>query len=144
VQIIAASHQGGIGVFFGFMIQLFILYKAFDAYKTAEARRLGLPAPDLLGLDRVFGLQEPPLPVAPPGITPPIASVSNGGAVAGATQAHREHIPTGAVVLIILGVVLLLGNLTDLPLHRLWPVTLIAIGLWLAYKRLATGPREVR
>lgn len=143
VLIIAASQNGGFGVFFGFMVPLFVFYMAFDAYKTAEARRLGLPAPDLLGLDRLFGLQDAP-PVTPPGITPPIASASNAGAVADATHAHREPVPTGAVVLIILGVVFLLGNLTAFPLHRLWPVTLIAVGLWLAYKRLATGPREVR
>jgi hypothetical protein len=143
VLIIAASHNGGFGVFFGLMVPFFIFYMAFDAYKTAEARRLGLPAPDLLGLDRLFGLQDPS-PVTPPGITAPIASVSNAGPVADATHAHHEPVPTAAVVLIILGVVFLLGNLTALPLHRLWPVTLIAIGLWLAYKRLATGPREVR
>src|SRR5207245_8438953 len=61
---------------FGMGIGFFIFYMVFEAYKTAEARRLGLPAPDPLGLDKMFGLQEsqPPTPVSigvPPG-TPPM------------------------------------------------------------------------
>jgi hypothetical protein len=137
--IVLVSHHG----FFGLMIPFFILYMAFDAYKTAEARRLGLPAPDLLGLDRVFGFQENHAPPPPPPAEP-LASALDAGAAAGITQAHRDHVPVGAVVLIILGVVLLLGNLTDLNLHRYWPLILIAIGLWMAYKRLSIGPREAR
>jgi hypothetical protein len=114
---------------------------AFDAYKTAEARRLGLPAPDLLGLDRLFGLHENHH-ASPP--SAPTSSVSDPGAAAGVAHAHGDHVPTGAVVLIILGVVLLVSNLTNFHLDRLWSVSLIAIGLWLAYKRLSAGPREVR
>ena len=40
------------------MIAFFVVYMAFEAYKTAEAKRHGLPAPDPLGLDKMFGLQE--------------------------------------------------------------------------------------
>ena len=43
---------------FGWMIAFFIFYMAFEAYKTAEAKRHGLPAPDPLGLDKMFGIQE--------------------------------------------------------------------------------------
>ncbi|HZD95864.1 MAG TPA: B-box zinc finger protein, partial [Candidatus Sulfotelmatobacter sp.] len=50
---------------FGILIGFFVIYMAFEAYKTAEARRLGLPAPDLLGLDKMLGLQESQ-PSAPP------------------------------------------------------------------------------
>src|SRR5260370_18433196 len=60
---------------FGILIGFAVLYMAFDAYKTAEAKRLGLPLPDPLGLDRLFGLQEgqhtptASAPVAASGVT---------------------------------------------------------------------------
>src|SRR5262249_38920473 len=53
--IIATSNVSGI---FGVLIGFFVFYMAFEAYKTADARRLGLPAPDPLGLDKMFGFQE--------------------------------------------------------------------------------------
>ncbi len=43
---------------FRILIAFFVFYMAFEAYKTAEARRHGLPAPDPLGLDKMFGMQE--------------------------------------------------------------------------------------
>ena len=39
-------------------IFFFWFYMVFDAYKTAQARLLGLPAPDLLGLHRLFGIHD--------------------------------------------------------------------------------------
>jgi hypothetical protein len=138
--IIAASNISGI---FGVLIGFFVFYMAFEAYKTAEAKRHGLPAPDPLGLDRMFGIQEsqqihstsvpsvgnaaayppvtpqtPPLQVEPP--PPP-----------------RDNAPIGAIVLIALGVIFLLDNLQILRMHHLWPLFLIGIGLWIAYKRTA-------
>lgn len=139
VVLIIGSHHSWV---FGLLIPFFIFYMAFDAYKTAEAKRLGLPAPDPLGFDRLFGLQESQAPPAPEVSTAP--PVADPVATPNGTHAHSDHIPTGAVVLIILGVVLLLGNLTALHLDRMWPLTLIAIGLWLAYKRLTATPREMR
>src|SRR4029077_3791041 len=53
---------------FGWMIAFFIVYMAFEAYKTAEARRHGLPPPDPLALDRMFGLPDPQPPVAGPAV----------------------------------------------------------------------------
>jgi hypothetical protein len=41
----------------------------------------------------------------------------------------------GAIVLIVLGVIFLLGNLTNFNAHRFWPLILIGVGLWIAYKR---------
>jgi Na+/H+ antiporter NhaA len=46
-----------------------------------------------------------------------------------------DSTPTGAIVLIALGVIFLLGNLNWLRVGRLWPLVLIGVGLWIAYKR---------
>ena len=41
------------------------------------------------------------------------------------------------LLLIALGVIFLLDNLGILRMHHLWPLFLIGIGLWIAYKRTA-------
>jgi len=43
------------------LIAFFVFYMAFEAYKTAEAKRHGLPAPDPLGLDKCLaaGISRP-------------------------------------------------------------------------------------
>lgn len=130
----------------GILIGFFVFYMAFEAYKTAEAKLHGLPAPDPLGIDKLFGLQDsqphhvhianpaaqpttaaypsvPPLQQMPPmpQVEPPPLS--------------RDNTPVGAVILIGLGVIFLLDNLGFMHMHRLWPLFLIGIGLWIAYKR---------
>lgn len=55
----------------------------------------------------------------------------------------RRGIPTGAVVLIILGVAFLLGNMgifSDYWLKRSWPLLLIGIGVWLVIQRSQNPP----
>jgi hypothetical protein len=126
---------------FGWMIAFFVFYMAFEAYKTAEAKRHGLPAPDPLGLDKILGIQESqihstsvpgvgnaaayppvspqPLQVEPPPPPPPAS----------------DNAPIGAIVLIALGVIFLLNNLGIFHMNHLGPLFLIGIGLWLAYKR---------
>jgi hypothetical protein len=59
----------------------------------------------------------PPLQVEPPPPSP------------------QDNAPIGAIVLIALGVIFLLDNLGVLRMHHLWPLFLIGIGLWIAYKR---------
>jgi hypothetical protein len=52
-------------------------------------------------------------------------------------------IPTGAVVLIVIGVAFLLGNLGILGAYwidRGWPILLIALGVWLMIRRSQTPP----
>ncbi|MDT8070469.1 MAG: DUF5668 domain-containing protein [Terriglobia bacterium] len=49
--------------------------------------------------------------------------------------ARRETTPAGAVILIILGVLFLLGNFTHLNLDRWWPLLLIGVGVWLFIRR---------
>jgi hypothetical protein len=130
--------------FFGFTIAFWIFYMAFDAYKTAEARRLGLPLPDPLGLDRLFGIQEhqtqaaaaPPMTPAP---WPTSVDVPpTGEVVPPATQAAA---PIGAIVLIGLGVVFLLSNLGFFNIRYFVPLLFIGIGLWIAYQRTAQRPQ---
>ncbi len=128
--IVAADNVSGL---FGLLIAFFVIYMAFDAYKTAEAIRMGLPLPDPLGLDRMFGLHESQ--ARPP--VSPAAGVTVPGAVAPPPPppVRRSSEPVGAIVLIALGVIFLLGNLGWFHAGRFWPVILIGVGLWIAYKR---------
>ena len=93
---------------------LFPLYMAIDAYRTASARRSG---------------------VSPPAGADSFAEFSPGTAGAAAPGSYR---PTGAVLLIGLGVLFLLinfGVLEGLWFHRGWPLILIGLGVWLIWKR---------
>lgn len=141
---------------FGILLGFFIFYMVFEAYKTAEAKRHGLPAPDPLGLDRMFGLQEtnihstgvPPIvntSAAYPPVSPQPAQTSPPLQVEPPPPPPQDKAPIAAIVLIGLGVLFLLQNLGVLRLHHLWPLFLIGVGLWLAYKRTMQptvgGPR---
>jgi hypothetical protein len=74
------------------------------------------------------GVAYPPVP--PPGqqTTPPLQ-------VEPPPPPPRDNAPIGAIVLIGLGVLFLLQNLGIFRIHNLWPLFLIGVGLWLAYKR---------
>jgi hypothetical protein len=126
---------------FGWMIAFFIFYMAFEAYKTAEARRAGLPPPDPLGLDKMFGLQETQTHT-PSATSAPSGSVATPAPVPLQVEPPpppQENAPVGAIVLIGLGVLFLLSNFGMFRVDHLWPLFLIGIGLWIAYKR--TGQR---
>ncbi len=151
VLLILAANN--ISPLFGFGIGFFVLYMSFEAYKTAEAKRMGLPVPDPLGLDKMFGFQDAQQqPPATPTYAAPEASAPGTpapGVPAVPTPAPqplaRDSVPVGAVVLMVMGVFFLLDNLGFLNIHRLWPLFLIGLGLWLAYKRSGShwpgGPR---
>jgi hypothetical protein len=120
---------------FGWMIAFFVVYMA-------------LPAPDPLGLDKMFDLQEgnihstgvPPVGNAaayPPvgnAVYPPVSPQPTPSLQVEPPPPH-DNLPIGAIVLIGLGVLFLLQNLGVLRMHHLGPLFLIGIGLWLAYKR---------
>jgi cytoskeletal protein RodZ len=141
---------------FGWLVAFWIFYMAFEAYKTAQAKMLGLPLPDLLGIDRLFGIQTshpaPPF-VAPAGSSSPVAPAASTESVPAATapaftpmaetpaQPADSQAPVGAIVLIALGVLFLLGNIGLFSMHRMWPVILIAVGLWIAYKHVTQTQR---
>ena len=145
--ILAANNISGL---FGILIAFAVIYMAFDAYKTAEAKRLGLPLPDPLGLDRLFGLQETQQSASAaspaPGTSAASAEASAGGVAETYVQPARtpDPAPTGAIVLIVLGVIFLLGNFTRLDLHRYWPLILIGLGIWIGYRRMSVTPRGQR
>jgi hypothetical protein len=134
---------------FGFLIAFWIFYMAFEAYKTAQAKMLGLPSPDPLGIDRLLGIQESQA-ATPPTFTAAAAGSATAGNSVATTESYpveqqppatpqETATPVGAIVLIALGVLFLLGNVGLFSMHRMWPVILIALGLWIGYKHMTQG-----
>ena len=97
---------------FGLGIAAFYFYQLIDAVKSAKALQVGQPAPDPFGFSTMFSPGE---------------------------RIDTRGVPTGAVVLIGLGVLFLLHNLNIwfLEVNTLWPLLLIALGIWLFVKRKA-------
>jgi len=102
------------GPMLGLVIAFFIAfccYMPVEAYMTAKAK---------LG-----------------GQAPPSFFMGGAPAAAGEPQGARRY-PTGAIVLILIGVVFLLGNfgfLDSIYVYRFWPLALVAIGAWMIWKR---------
>ena len=97
---------------FGFGIPLFIGYMIWDAYKTAKARITGEPVPDVFGINNLFGLES--------------------GA---SSSTAKTPPPIGAILLIGLGVLFLLGDINRRIVGDYWPIILIVLGLWKGAKR---------
>src|SRR5258708_21654047 len=114
---VSNAHSDAMGTAFGIGIAAFVLYQLIDAIKSAKAIQAGQPAPDPFGLGTMFSVGDRP--------------DFTGG------------VPTGALVLIGLGVLFLLHNLNIwfLEVDTLWPVLLIGLGLWLFAKRQASMAR---
>jgi Domain of unknown function (DUF5668)/B-box zinc finger len=112
--VIGANQRDPLGWICGLLIAAFVLYQIIDAVKTAKALQTGQPAPDPFGLTNMFS----------PG---------------GEKTDYIRGVPTGAVILIALGVLFLLHNLGIwfLSIDVLWPVILIALGVWLFIRRQA-------
>jgi hypothetical protein len=102
----ASSGSDVAGTLFGIGIAFFYVYQIIDAVRSARALQMGQPAPDPFGLAQTFGAGD---------------------------KLSKTQIPTGAVVLIIIGIFFLLKNagLFDFDIHRIWPIFLIALGGWL-------------
>jgi len=146
---------------FGLAIAAWYFYMVFDAYKTAKAKQLGLPLPDPLGLNSLFGISEGASHVSRP--MPPVQPAS-GEAPAAANVVPESYSsppmtyqqppaydyryrrgPTGAVILIGLGVLFLLNNLGLFRwgwTGRYWPVILIIVGLYVAAKRMSDARHQ--
>jgi Domain of unknown function (DUF5668)/B-box zinc finger len=138
------AHVNGI---FGLGIAAFVIYMPIEAYQTARARQMGLPAPDPLGLNRIFSS------TGPTAANPKAGMPSSGVPVAGGDPATvvegdpvesdaRSQIPIGAFVLIGLGVLFLLNEMDVLNFDRLWrfwPIVLIAIGIRVLMRRRGMG-----
>jgi hypothetical protein len=116
--VIGANQHDPLSWICGIGIAAFVIYQIIDAVRTAKALQVGQPAPDPFGLATMF---------------------SPGGDRADFTRG----VPTGAVVLIGLGVLFLLHNLGlwFLSVDRLWPIILIVLGVWLFIRRQACVAR---
>lgn len=105
--LIAGANQGGGGgasAFFGIGIAFFYVYQIIDAHRTAHALMEGRPAPDPFGLESTLGSE----------------------------KLSAKNIPTGAIILIAIGVLFLLDNIGMFRFDwvgKLWPLILIALGL---------------
>lgn len=95
----------------------------------------GTPPVGTVGLapgEFVPGYGPPPVPPMPPSPVDPTGEYW-----------RTRGIPTGALVLIVLGIAFLLGNLGILSAHWLghgWPILLIALGVWLVIQRSQRPP----
>lgn len=110
----------GVTAMIAVLFAVFVCYMPIEAYRTARARRMGLPAPGF------FGETVMPPPAGTPG--EPAAPV------------RRNY--TGSIILIVLGVILLLattGILSSRWVWNFWPLALIAIGVALILKRRAAS-----
>jgi hypothetical protein len=108
-------------IILGIGMGFFVVYQILDAIHTAKAIQAGRPAPDPFGLTTAFS---PGDPQASPG----------------QPRDFAKSVPTGAVVLIALGVLFLLHNLGwwFLRADVLGPLVMIAIGVWLLTRRLGS------
>jgi LiaI-LiaF-like transmembrane region/B-box zinc finger len=101
--------------FVAIFFAVFCCYMPIEAYRTARAKRLGLPYTGFFG-------ESAPAPMM-------------AGEPSSAT--YRPNF-TGAIILIVLGVIFLLGTtgiLNSVWIWNLWPLVLVAIGVALIVKR---------
>jgi len=129
-----ADHFGPIMV----PIFAYFFYLIFDAYKTAHAIEMGQPVPDPFGLERMFGAGINTTTARSMTPVPPTAGNATAPPQDLSCSYASSRAPMGAFVLIVLGVLFLLDNLGLFEfhwVHRLWPVILIVIGVWLFAKR---------
>jgi hypothetical protein len=127
---------------FGICIAAFELYMPIEAYRTARAKEMGLPAPDPFGFNNFFSsMGRPaasavPVPPMPPGTA---AQAPVPGQAVVPVEDERPGPPIGAWVLIGLGILFLLNAMDLLHigsfLHRFWPLVLIAIGVRILMQR---------
>jgi len=153
---VLVSLAGYYGIF-GIFIAAWVIYQSFEAYHVAKALHDGQPPPDPFGLNELGnvlnlgtrprnagqpaavpptgGYQPPPyqapFPPPPPGTFDPT--------VPPPPICYRRREPVGAIVLIALGVLFLLGQLDvfrDRFIGFMWPTMLIALGVWLIVRRI--------
>ena len=135
------DHISGI---FGLGIAAFCVYMPIEAYKTAKARELGLPAPDPFGFNNWFA-SAPPANRPSNAVADAAPPVAGGGAMppdAPGGDGPHSRVPIGAVVLIGLGVLFLLDEMGALHfdwIWRFWPLILIALGVRILMQRQRRG-----
>ena len=113
ISALGSGEAHGAEPVFGMLIALMGFYMPIEAFRTARAMERGEPVDEFSGL-------------LPPGHS-------------------TGRSPAAGVVLIALGVVFLLQSLGFLRLNdlvRFWPVSLIAMGIYLLYRRVAEGGED--
>ena len=137
-----SDHVSGV---VGIGVAAFYIYMPIEAYKTAKAREMGLPAPDPFGFNNWFTPSPPATRVsATSSSTLPIV---DGGSNASPDvplpdQPCSSRVPIGAVILIGLGVLFLLDEFGALHfdwIWRFWPLILIALGVRILMQRQRRG-----
>jgi TM2 domain-containing membrane protein YozV len=119
----------------------YFFYVVFDAYKTAHAIELGQPLPDPFGIERAFpsGVHR-----VVPGRTEPILGATEASSLVPVENAKPfKNVPTGALVLIGLGVLFMLHTvgLFEYNIGRFWSLILVFWGGWILARRWgAFGP----
>ncbi len=109
----------GLQALLGIFLGVFYCYMPIEAYRTARAKRMGLPVTGFFG--------ETAAPISAPAGDP---------AGAQAAPVHRNY--TGSIVIIVFGVICLLATTDVLNSHwieYLWPLVIVAIGVALLFKR---------
>jgi hypothetical protein len=107
---LSSGGSASLNVGMALALSFFYVYQIVDAVRSAKALQSGQPAPDPFNLSKTFSTGE---------------------------RIDASKIPTGAIVLIVLGVLFMLHNLGMwfLGIGRLWPLILIGLGAWLFAKR---------
>jgi hypothetical protein len=116
------SMPDGVTAMIACLFAVFYFYMPIEAYRTARAKRLGLPVTGFFG-ETIAPLDAP---AGVPGSAP--------------APVHRNY--TGSIILIVLGVLFLLattGVLNSRWIWNFWPLVLIAIGVALLLKRRAVS-----
>lgn len=148
-----AGLPGGVDAIIGISIGFWYIYMIVDANRTAKAKLYGLPLPDPFGFERMFGGASANTSASSASANPYTASVPPAaGFVTGqpgqpvymapTPPTPREASPVGAIVLIGLGVLFLLNQFGWWQfhwLHRMWPLILIGLGVWLFIRRFSSG-----
>jgi TM2 domain-containing membrane protein YozV len=157
---VLVSLAGYYGIF-GIFIAAWIVYQSFEAYHVAKALRDGQPPPDPFGLNELGNLlnlgtrprnpgqpvagQGTPMPPAegyqPPPYQAPFPLPPSGFSVPPLPPpiCCQSRAPVGAIVLIAMGLLFLLGQLDvfrDRFFGLTWPLLLIALGVWLIVRRI--------
>ena len=114
--------------YFGVLFPFYFFYMVWDAYKTAKSKITGEEVPDPLGINNLFGLETP---AKAAGATP--AEVGDAADDTPRAPGGLAGMPIGALVLIGLGVMFLLGDISREFVRNFWPIVLILVGLWKGY-----------
>lgn len=100
--------------YFGVLFPLYFAYMIWDGYITAKSRHTGEIPPDPLGINNLFGLES---------------------AKGAAATANAGGPPIGALILIGLGLLFLIGGIQPEMITKYWPIVLIVVGVWKGMQR---------